>query len=93
MTTNPKQHLLYLHARSPSIRSEVVGAALHEPVAGSVSEIEPDPVQLPYDSVHAALVDGWRVIHFPQQRSHFEDREIDVIGYEFILEKLKADNA
>ena len=88
--TQHRQRLLYLHARSPNIRSEVVGAALHEPVADSVTEIDPEPVELPYPSVHAALVDGWRVIHFPDQRGRFEDREIDVIGYEFILEKIEA---
>jgi len=28
-------------------------------------------------------INGWRVIHFPNQQATFEDREIDVIGYEF----------
>jgi len=32
-----RQRILYLHARSPNIRSDVVGAALHEPIAGSSS--------------------------------------------------------
>ena len=32
---------------------------------------------------------GWRVVHFPQQRAPFDDREIDVLGQEFILEKLE----
>jgi hypothetical protein len=92
MATNKqqRQRILYLHARSPNIRSDVVGAALHEPIAGSVTEIDPDPPELPYESVHAAVVDGWRVVQFPDQRTRFEDREIDVIGYEFILEKIEG---
>ena len=92
MTTRKqqRQRILYLHARSPNILSDVVGAALHEPLAGAVAEIEPEPVELPYESVHAAVVDGWRVVQFPDQRGRFEDREIDIIGYEFILEKIEV---
>ena len=84
-----RQRLLYLHAGSPSIYSDVVAAALHEPVAGSITEIDPMAPELPYETVHDAIVDGWRVIHFPSQQAFYDDREIDVIGYEFILEKLE----
>ena len=34
-----RQRLLYLHAATPGIRSQVIGMALHEPVEGSVTEI------------------------------------------------------
>ncbi len=85
-----RQRLLYLHALKPSIRADVVGVALHEPIAGSVTEVDPEAVDILYETVHAAMVDGWRVVHFPDQRGRFEDREIDVIGYEFILEKIEA---
>ena len=47
------------------------------------------PPSCPYLNVHDAIVDGWRVVHFPQQRAPFDDREIDVLGQEFILEKLE----
>jgi hypothetical protein len=82
----PRQRLLYLHADSPSIKSSLVAMALHEPVKG-------DNVQLninepwPYNCVHDAIIDGWRVVVFPDQRAPFDDGEIDVLGYEFILEK------
>ena len=33
-----KQRLLYLHAASPSIRSEVIAMALHEPAEGSITK-------------------------------------------------------
>jgi hypothetical protein len=86
-----RQRLLYLHAAHPSIRSPLVGSALHEPVPGSVTEIDPLAEPLPYRCVHDALLDGWRVVHFPDQRAPYDDREIDLLGYEFILEKLEAD--
>ena len=88
-TGRRRQRLLYLHADTPSIYSRLVAAAVHEPVAGSVTEIDPLAADLPYDSVHAAVVDGWRVVHFPQQRAPFEDREIDLLGYEFVLDKME----
>jgi hypothetical protein len=84
-----RQRLLYLHADNPSIYSRLVAAAAHEPVADSVTEIDPLAPDLPYDCVHAALIEGWKVIHFPQQRAPFGDREIDVLGYEFVLEKME----
>jgi hypothetical protein len=82
-----RQRLLYLHASSPSIRSRVVAAAQHEPTPGSVTQIDPLAPEIPYESVFAAILDGWRVIHFPDQRAPFDDRDIDIVGYEFILEK------
>jgi hypothetical protein len=85
-----RQRLLYLHAAHPSIRSVVVAAALHEPVPGSVTQIDPLASDPPYGSVFEAILDGWRVIHFPDQRAPFDDREIDIIGYEFVLEKLEV---
>ena len=85
-----RQRLLYLHAGSPSIRSPLVGTALHEPVAGSMTQIDPLAPELPYHCVHDAILEGWRVIHFPLQTAPFIDREIDIMGYEFILEKLEV---
>ena len=84
-----RQRLLYLHTVNPSIYADLVAAAIHEPVTGAVTEIDPQASEMPYRSVHDAIVDGWRVVHFPQQRAPFDDREIDVIGHEFILEKLE----
>jgi hypothetical protein len=85
-TGRPKQRLLYLHADSPSIKSGIIAMALHEPVKGHQIELKLEK-DWPYGCVHDAIVDGWRVIHFPDQRAPFDDGEIDVLGYEFILEK------
>src|SRR5437879_3756779 len=84
-----RQRLLYLHAATPNIRSAVIGMALHEPVPDSVTELAPDPPEWPYRTVHDAILDGWQVIHFPDQRAPFDDREIDILGYEFILQKVE----
>jgi len=84
-----RQRLLYLQASTPSIRSPVIGMALHEPVRGSVTQVASN-VQWPYATVHAAIVDGWQVVSFPQLRVAFDDREIDVLGFEFILQKMEA---
>lgn len=84
-----RQRILYLHAGTPSIYSTVISASEHSPVAGSITEIDPLAPESPFSSVHDAMVAGWRVIHFPQQLAPFEDREIDLMGYEFILEKLE----
>ena len=85
-----RQRLLYLHAATPGIRSQVIGMALHEPVQGSVTEIVTEEQDWPYNTVHDAILDGWQVIHFPDQRTEFDDREIDILGYEFILQKLEV---
>ena len=87
-----RQWLLYLHAATPGIRSQVIGMALHEPVQGSVTEIVSEEQEWPYNTVHDAILDGWQVIHFPDQRTEFDDREIDILGYEFILQKLEVYN-
>src|SRR4051794_15111934 len=84
-----RQRLLYLHAVTPSIRSQVMGMALHEPVPGSVTQITSDQ-EWPYNTVHNAILDGWQVLQCPEQRVPFDDREIDVLGYEFILQKLEV---
>ena len=84
-----RQRLLYLHPSTPSIRSEIIAMAIHEPIKNSVTQIENSNIEWLYNSVHDAIIDGWRIIHFPQQRAPFEDREVDVMGYEFILEKME----
>lgn len=82
-----KQSLLYLHAALPNLYAQVVAVALHEPVVGKRTQIDPLAPDLPYQNVFQAICEGWRVIHFPDQRAPFDDVEIDVVGYEYILEK------
>ena len=84
-----RQRLLYLQATTPSIRSNVIGMAQHEPVNGAITQIEPDADDWKYQTVHDAIVDGWQAIFFPGQRTSFDDQEIDILGYEFILQKME----
>ena len=84
-----RQRLLYLQATTPSIRSNVIGMAQHEPVNGAITQIEPDTDDWKYQTVHDAIVDGWQTIFFPGQRTSFDDQEIDILGYEFILQKME----
>jgi hypothetical protein len=84
-----RQRLLYLQSATPNIQSPVIGMARHEPVPGWVSQIDATQTEWPYDSIAAALLDGWQIVHFPDQRAPFEDGEIDVLGFEFILQKLE----
>jgi hypothetical protein len=85
-----RQRLLYLHAATPSIRSKVVGMALHEPVRGSITELNAQLQDWPYATVHDAILDEWQVVQFPVQLAPYDDREIDLLGYEFILQKLEG---
>ncbi|MCX5659396.1 MAG: hypothetical protein NTW19_06685 [Planctomycetota bacterium] len=88
-----RQRILYLHATTPNLGAGLVGAVVHEPVKGGMARVDPSLPELPYKSVHDALVDGWQIIHFPLQTAPFEDREIDILGYEFILQKMEPFDA
>ena len=48
-------------------------------------EQHPDLVVL---DVSVPGLDGWQVIQFPNQLAPFDDREIDILGYEFILQQM-----
>lgn len=82
-----RQRLLYMHATTPNVAAGLVASTVHEPVEGGASQIDINAEQLPYNTVHDAIRDGWRVIQFPLQMAPFDDVEVDMLGYEFILEK------
>lgn len=86
----PRQRLLYLHARTPSVFSDILGYTLIEPVKGFKVEISGGEFEWPYVSVHDAVVDGWQIVQFPHLQSPFSDTELDVLGYEFILQKMEV---
>ena len=83
-----KQRLLYLHAGTPSVFSRVIGLTIIEPTAGYQAEIRAEEQEWPYATVHEALVDGWQIVQFPQQQAPIDDTDLDVIGFEFILQQL-----
>lgn len=89
-SAQPRQRLLYLHARTPSVFSEILGYTSIEPTEGFQVEISGEAFAWPYNTVHDALVDGWRIIQFPHLQSAYSDTDLDVVGYEFILQKMEV---
>ena len=89
-SNNMKQRLLYLPARTPNIFSEILGFYLIEPTKNYIAEITAEIPEWPYRVVHDALIDGWQIIHFPHLQAPIDDDELDVVGYEFILQKMEA---
>ena len=53
-------------------------------------EIVAGELEWPYRTVHEAIVDGWQVVQFPHLQAPFDDRDLDVVGYEFILQKMEV---
>ena len=82
-----RQRLLYLNATSRGVRAPVIGFAIHEPVESEAPQITVG-AEMPYETVHGAILDGWRVIHFPDQRSDLDPEAVGVFGFEFILEQV-----
>ncbi|HCI85835.1 MAG TPA: hypothetical protein DHV68_03210 [Dehalococcoidia bacterium] len=81
-----------MSSQSTDPRSPAISQALHEPVKGTIVEIDPTKTGIDYDSVYDAICDGWRVVHFPDQRGSIEYSEIEVYGYQFVLEKMEEFN-
>ena len=86
----PRQRLLYIHAQTPNPLSPVLEMTIYEPVKDFRIELtagEPEPG---YATVHEALVDGWQIVQFPLHQAEYDDDEIDMVGYEFILQKMEV---
>ena len=86
----PRQRLLYIHAQTPNPLSPVLEMTTYEPVAGFKVELTAEEPELRYATVHAALVDGWQIVQFPLHQAEYDDDEIDMVGYEFILQKMEV---
>ena len=89
-TSQPRQRLLYLHALTPNVFSDILALTQIEPTAGFRVEITAAELDWPYNTVHDAIVDGWQIVQFPDLQAPFDDRELDVVGYEFILQKMEV---
>ena len=82
----PRQQVLYLYSKSTNMRSPLASWALYDPT------VHQEPVlpksAPPYESVLAALADGWRVVQFPIAKLYdYEGHDNDYLGFEFVLEK------
>jgi hypothetical protein len=83
---SPRQQLLYLQAASTGVDSAVLGMALV--CDGQVHEGPQDPADWPYQTVLAAINDGWRVVKFPELALLLQEDQTYGLGCEFILERL-----
>ena len=66
------------------------GFTIYEPVPGFAVELQVDPPPCPYESVHDAVCDGWQVVQFPLHQADFDDDDLDMVGYEFVLQKMEV---
>ncbi len=80
------QRLLYLQATNTSVTSTVEGMSIVE--GDSIHNGPDNPDDWPYQTVHEAILDGWRVVKFPEMTLMLVgENETYGLGCEFILEK------
>ncbi len=86
LLAQPRQSILYLYSKSTNMRSGVASWAFYDATEPHEPKLPSDDA--PYESVLAAVRDGWRVVQFPVP-TLYEYSELDnrYLGYEFILEK------
>ena len=79
------QDLLYLHASTSSLISEVLAMRIVQ--NGEISDGPEDPADWPYQSVLEAVRDGWCVVKFPELALMMDESRTYSLGFEFILER------
>lgn len=84
-----RQQLLFLWLADPNPTSAVVGWSFFDGT-GRDAHMAGDSDRPPYDSVLAAMKDGWRVIQVPPVVAPAPGREHETgpLRFEFVLEKL-----
>ena len=84
-----RQQLLFLCVATPNPTSAVVAWSTFDG-AGKASHMAGDADTPPYDSVLAAMKDGWRVIQVPPLAPAPAGHEHDTafLRFEYVLEKL-----
>jgi hypothetical protein len=87
LVKEPRQRVLYLYSKSTNMRSPL--AAWTEYDATKPQEPTLPSSEAPYESVLAAVADGWRIVQFPDTKLYSDQGvDNDYIGFEFILEKM-----
>ena len=80
------QRLLYLQAESTLVTSRISGMSIVD--ADGVHDGPDHPDDWPYQTVHEAMLDGWRIVKFPEMALMMAGEETTYgLGCEFILEK------
>jgi len=82
----PAQRLLYLQAENTKLTSIVEGMSFVD--ENGVHDGPDNPEDWPYQTVHEAMLDGWRVLKFPEMAMMIVGEQTTFgVGCEFILEK------
>lgn len=83
----PRQSLLYAQAFNTDVESELLGYTL---VVNGERIVGPEnPDEWPYQSVAAAIKEGWRIISFPNMALLLDENRTFGYGCEFVLERLE----
>jgi hypothetical protein len=85
-----RQKLLILYLRTPDLYSQVGAWTTYDPTRKE-RHTTGDSETPPYNSVFAAMQDGWRVIQFPQMFPAYPGMELTTsyLRFEYILEKIE----
>ena len=82
-----RQLVLYLYSKSSNMRSPIASWMKYDatqPQEPTLPSQEP-----PYESVLAAVAEGWRIVQFPDPKLYvYQGMDNDYLGFEFILEKM-----
>ncbi len=84
------QHMLVLWAHSPDPGAPICAWSHHDPTPGAKRR-QGQEDKPPYDSVLAAMRDGWRVIGYPRPLPAYPGMELDTsyLKNEFVLERMQ----
>lgn len=89
--SNVRQQLLILHLALPDLNSKTVAWALYDGSlpAGEIQMNAGDQMEPPYESVVAAMQDGWFVIQIPPLPTYFRgsEHENGHLPFEYVLER------
>lgn len=87
LAVTPTQQVLYLYSKSTNMRSSIASWMLYDATRPQEPTLPSQDV--PYDSVLAAVADGWRIVQFPDAKLYsYQGVDNDYLGFEFILEKM-----
>ncbi len=90
MRSDQRQQVLVLYLASSALDSSVRGWSLYDGT-GQHHHTTGDSREAPYETGLDALMDGWRVLQFPQLIPPYpgEEYSTSFLKYEFVFEKLK----
>jgi hypothetical protein len=84
-----RQQLLVLYLAEPSLGAAVTAWSVYDGT-GREAHLSGDADKPPYDSVLAAMLDGWRVIHFPAEIPPYPGTEYttSLLKFGYVLERM-----